>query len=440
MGLNVTTLGIVALGVLIGLACAARAEGTGPIKISRSVHYEVASPAQQAQVTGISYASIRHNALIESIGVPEGLLIRRSEDNGRTWITCEKWPTTRPLQGDRYIERDAPDFFLDPETGWLLRVYGECETIRGVLPWDEKSPVMMTRRIYTQISRDEGKTWDEPQQVIQRGAGHDAVHWAEGFAYGKNGAAVEGAHLLKVSDGTVLMPFWGYRLHENDAFRSPQDGWPTSINGCFLGKWRADGSAVDWDMGRPMALPRKYSNDGADEPSIDVLPDGRLLMVIRARVCDPKLTPTPGLKYYSLSSDDGRTWSEGEPLLYDDGAMPYSPACLANVFRSRKNGRLYLITNLNPEPGNNCDPRTTLQIAEIDPKSLRIIQCTVTPIETRSGDQPPNIRFSNFRWYEDRETLDIVLLLTACPGDVGRSPTCGCPPQSFRYDIRLPER
>jgi hypothetical protein len=68
-----------------------------------------------------------------------------------------------------------------------------------------------------------------------------------------------------------------------------------------------------------------------------------------------------------------------------------------------------------------------------------ITKSSVTPIETRTGDQPPNTRFSNFPWYEDRETRDVVPLLTACPGDVGRSEMCGRPPQSFRYGIRLPD-
>jgi len=236
------------------------------------------------------------------------------------------------------------------------------------------------------------------------------------------------------------MPYWGYRLHGNGSIRSPEDGWTTSINGCFLGKWRADGSGIDWDGGASMTLPRKYSADGADEPSIAVLPDGRLFMSIRARVMSGTKTELPGLKYYSLSSDGGRNWSEGKPLLYEDGTYPYSPACLSNVLRSSKNGRYYLITNLNAAPGDNCDPRTTLQTAEVDIHKMCLLKSSVTPIEGRTPDQPPNIRFSNFRWYEDRETRDLVLFLTACPGDVGRSPTCGCPPQSYRYDIRLPKK
>jgi hypothetical protein len=141
-----------------------------------------------------------------------------------------------------------------------------------------------------------------------------------------------------------------------------------------------------------------------------------------------------------VSEDHGRTWSECEPLLYDDGSWAYSPACLAHVFRSSRNGRFYLITNLADGPCINCDPRTKLQIAEIDPDTLRIKKDTVT-IERQPAElgETPLTRFSNFRWFEDRQTGDLVLYVT--PGGTGDAAT----PQheiigkSYRYDIRLPD-
>ena len=73
--------------------------------------------------------------------------------------------------------------------------------------------------------------------------------------------------------------------------------------------------------------------------------------------------------------------------------------------------------------------------------TLRVMPETVTVIETRdvAAGQPANIRFSNWRRYEDRETRNIVLVMTGCPNDVGRYETCGVPPHCYRYEITLPE-
>ncbi|MBN1345517.1 MAG: hypothetical protein JXQ73_22685 [Phycisphaerae bacterium] len=73
-------------------------------------------------------------------------------------------------------------------------------------------------------------------------------------------------------------------------------------------------------------------------------------------------------------------------------------------------------------------------------KTLRVKRETVTVVESRKPDlgQPPNIRFSNWRRYEDRQTKNVVLLMTGCPGDVGRHETCGVPQHGYRYEIILP--
>jgi hypothetical protein len=432
---SVAVLSAVVFGlVLLGLPT----RGADPIRITRSGHYEVPAPSQEARVTAVGYASLQRNVLLESIDCPEGALIRRSEDNGKTWITTETWKSTEPLAGDRSLFKGMPDVFLDPDNGRLLRLYYQHERIRGLAPWDPGAPDMLTTRIYTQVSKDEGRTWGPPEPVVQQGPGFDQVHWTDGVWHGKNGGVYEAYGPLKLKDGTILMPAVLYKLHDNGSVRPP-DSWATLLSTCFLGRWRPDESGIDWERGQALELPRRYSNDGADEPSIAPLPDGRLFMIIRARVGEGPKTELPDLKYYSVSSDGGRTWSAGAPLLYDDGGLPYSPACLGKMVRSSKNGKLYLITNINAEPSERCDPRSTLQIGEIDPQTLRLLRASMTTVETRSGEQPPNIRFSNFRWYEDRETRDLVLFLTACPGDVGRSLTCGCPGSSYRYEIKLPD-
>jgi hypothetical protein len=196
---------------------------------------------------------------------------------------------------------------------------------------------------------------------------------------------------------------------------------------------------VDWSISSLVTIKPEFSNCGADEASVARFPDGRIAMTMRVRVDPNDGTTLPSGKFITTSRDLGRTWEEPQPLRYTDGTQVYCPASLAHIFVSSKNGRIYLITNFLDRPTQGCDPRTSLQIAELDPTTLRVIRDSLTTIETRQPDQLETIRFSNWRWYEDRETRDIVLFMTGCPGNQGRHEACRVPPHSYRYDLILPD-
>jgi hypothetical protein len=332
-------------------------------------------------------------------------------------------------------------YFLDPTNGWVFRAHLENQDIPGMVSWDPQSPAVPTRRNFVQISKDEGRTWSEPEQLAMTNEGCDEVHWAPGIWYGKNGGyALTGLTRL-ADDGTILMPFNMNRLFDNDTIRSPEYGGYEHRSSCCLGRWREDGTGIDWEMGDYITLPRRYSADGADEPSFDLMPDGRLFVSLRARRLADAPLEIPGCKHFALSADSGLTWSDAGPLLYDDGGYVLSPASYSEVIRSAKNGRLYLITNFIDVNPINCDPRTVLQIAEVDTTVPCVIRDSLTVIDQRSPDQPP-IRLSNFCTYQDRETGDIVLHMahTTAPHegvDVPRTAGCGIPPHNYRYDIHL---
>lgn len=418
----------------------------GGIRISRTLHVEAPSPTERAQVSSIGYASKDRNVLIAGISVGKRGLIRRSDDNGKSWEVVEERKSVAPLGEDLVLEKGLPAvFFCDPDSGHLLRVFSTAQDKPSVMAWDyARSPYWRTVRTYTQVSRDEGQTWSEPEQLIVQGDEYDEVHWMPGVYYGKNGAAFTGPRAIRGRNGTIIGALDGPRLFENGDLVDPDadpatanpDGATEWLAGCFIGRWRPDGSGLDWEVGERFALPKKYSCDGAEEPSVDYLPDGRLFMGIRARTYPHTGQELPSLHYYALSSDDARTWSDPEPLLYDDGSYAYSPACLINVLLSSKNGRFYVITNFADGPCINCDPRNRLCIAEIDTNTFRIRKGTLTIIARNDKDagQPDTTRFSNFRWYEDRETKDIVLYVTPC-GDDGSSVQS----HSYRYNIQLPE-
>ena len=411
------------------------------ITVERSIHIEGASDLDEVAVGGVSYVSPQRNALLESVGTFAGEhYFRRSQDNGRTWErTDEEWVFSEPLGPGRTLERMLLGFHLDPRTGWMFRVCLEQEELAGVSPWDPKSPCFRTRRNFVQVSKDEGRTWSAPEPFVMRNDGCAEVHWAPGIWYGKNGGYPAPSLCRQAADGTILMPFAMLRLFGNDSLLSPDYGGYEHRSSCCFGRWRADGNGLEWEMGEYITLPRKYSADGADEPSFDFMPDGRLFVSLRARRLRGAPLEVPSAKHFAVSADLGRTWSDAGPMRYDDGAFVLSPASFSAVLRSSRNGRLYLITNFIDVNAMNCDPRTVLQIAEVDPATARVIRDSVTVIEQRTPEQPERIRFSNFALYEDRETLDVVLLMAHNGGDAGRSPGCGISPHCYHYDIGLPD-
>lgn len=423
------------------------------IEVYRSMHIEQPTDLEEAHVASVGYVSETENILMQAVSfggqrnyhfaargiansgyTPPPPVIRKSTDNGRTWEVVETWKLTTPIHGRRELFTYSPNWGVNPKTGSLLRMYASNESVRGTLPWDQENPCSITRLIWTQLSHDLGKTWSEPEQLIIRGDEYDHTHWAPETYYGRNGAGLEGTTPLWTKDGRFIQAMFCDTTMEMKA-----EGLH-GRNAVLIGSWRDDDSGVDWDLSNFIHIDPAKGHDDF-EPNIAFLPDGRLLMLLRSRSSLNDGLPIQSAKFYTITDDLGQTWTDPQPLHYTNGEQVYCPANLAHVFVSGKNGRLYIITNILDAPTTQCDPRTTLQIAEMDPETIQIIRDTVTVIETRDveGGQPDNIRFSNWRRYEDRENGNIVLFMTACPGDVGRFEGGGCPPHSYRYDIVLAE-
>lgn len=440
-----------AFGLMLGVAITAPAvRAADAIKVVRTVHLAQPDVLEEAVVGWVGYVAPDKNVLMEVITFggqrgyyftahgqsardhhPREPLIRWSGDNGRTWENRDTWKAESPIQGKWKLYIESPNFVFNPKTGTLLRLYRTTEAVTGLLPWVKGAPASRTGLLWTQYSRDGGKTWSEAEQLVCQGAEFDPTHWAPDITYGRNSGGVQGVDAVWLADGRFLLPFFSTEEAQLHKYRSA----------CLIGRWRAEDDRVEWNLTASATVPAEASYSGGDEPSVAVLADGRWLMTMRAYTPSNFTLAIPSGKFYVTSADQGRTWSEPTLLRLADGRQAYGPASLTHVFRSSRNGRLYLITNLLDRPTVACDPRSTLQIAELDPQSFRVRPETVTVIETRdvAAGQPENIRFSNWRRYEDRENGHIVLLMTGCPGDVGRHETCGVPPHSYRYEITLPE-
>jgi hypothetical protein len=422
------------------------------IKVTRSLHIEQPGILEEAAVVSVGYVAGGRSVLVESVvyGLqreyyfrardiretgykPTGPAIRRSEDNGLTWKPVETWVRYSPLEGKRRLQKNPPQTYLHPRKNSLLRLYFSNEDIEGMLPWDPESPTGKTGRLFTQVSTDAGATWSAPRQLVIGGPEFDETHWGPEIWYGRNFGYPEGVGLLYMNDRRFVLPFAADIPDE-------KSGNMISKSSCLIGTWRDDGW-VDWEMSAYATVPEPFSVQGGCESSIALLNDGTLIMTMRVLVHQETAPPgISGTRYVVTSRDEGKTWSVPAPLRFEDGQILNTPACMGQIFRSGKNNHLYLIDNILDGPVFCHDPRYPLRIVEIDETTLRLKRGTLTTIETRdeSQNQPETIRFSNWAKYEDRQTKNLILFITGCPGNDGRHEVCGVPPHSYRYEIEFP--
>jgi hypothetical protein len=192
-------------------------------------------------------------------------------------------------------------------------------------------------------------------------------------------------------------------------------------SGLLIGEFQS-GNRFKWHISRTVPCEFGRSSRGMMEPTVAELPGQRLIMVVRGSNADwPEKT---GYKWLTHSQDGGETWSEAVPLTFDDGEPVESSSTGSALFRSLKGGKLYWIGNLCLEGrrayGNM--PRSPLYIVEVqeDPPSPRLRgtspvalkRGTATAIDRTQPGEHPNTQHSNFKFYQDRVTGEVVVFFT----------------------------
>jgi len=429
---------------------------TRGITINRSLHME------NAMVDSIAYLSADKPSMIEHITVNVDdfehrddpvsgarALTRTSSDNGRTWTIIAEGHDER-REGDRVVRHRHPVYHVDAKRGVVIKFVsqyewwaGEDDANFGADAVTDYLPCR-TNRIYYYISRDEGATWGERKQLIQSGSQYDPVHWAEGVWYERNGAVFDELMcVVPMDNGDLVLPVSVTPLGEDGQMikwpdRFGERMWP--IEGCatFRGTWSDDGSDLDWGFSNVVSTP-EYLSRILCEPAVAPVSGGRLLMVMRGSSCARQTMS--GVKFITVSHDEGRSWGPAVPMAYPDCGLVHSPCSLPNLFRSNKNGRVYVIANIRPDPVRHCDPRYPLCIAEVDPQYLWVKPETLTNIEDIQPRHTDLVRFSNWKRIEDQETGNPVIFMTESRADAIIPGSDGeIRHDSYRYEIQLPEQ
>ena len=354
--------------------------GTG-ITVEKTLHME------DACVLAMAYTSQTKPTLKETVlDSNHKKLIRVSEDNGKTWTVTgeDNWEEKR---GERTTRRDPGNSHIDTNNGILIQFFAEAEYgpeggNESFGPGEDGTPLdARTGKIFYHFSKDEGKTWTPMKQLIQSGADYDETHWADGIYYEKNMGFF--GNLMRVTqtrDGALIVPIGFYYLDEDGQMIKWPDRfgeviWPIMACATFRGKWRDDLSDIDWEMSNHLTISEHLCR-GLGEAAVVEMDDGALMMIMRGG--STARQTLPGLKFFSISRDGGRTWGPVVPLTYPDGSFVHSPSSVHNLFRCSKNGKVYLIANILPEQCRMCDPRYPLKIVEIDQKYFWAIPETET--------------------------------------------------------------
>lgn len=329
-----------------------------------------------------------------------------SLDNGQTWP--EQHPVLPPREVAGGMMREVfCNHFIDPINGRQL-----ITSLEGVFATEDAAEGFRVYGLKYRTSADGGRTALTEERVVQRG--YTVDHPVPDVWLGRNGFMNPGPHsVLRMPQGHLVMAICRSVLGPDGGLYSPAGaaGWLGWLEVMMMfGEWRDDGR-IDWRAGPIVSLTPDKSTLGIFEPTLALLPDGRLLMVMRASNGGPldREGKIPSHKWYSVSANGGFTWSYPEPWRYTNGHAFFSPSSISQ-FLPHSNGKLYWIGNINETNPIGHPFREKLFFGEVDQASMMLIEDSLFIAAQRMPGDPPT-QLSNFTAHEDRVSHEIVLHL-----------------------------
>lgn len=367
----------------------------------------------------VSYVSNREPVLMHCFGREDysdgydDYAVQISPDNGRTWSDPEiRWQSTQVPGGRmRYAE---PAAYFDSEHEQLIVL------IDHTLYPDDKLNVDTEYGLELNLYDARRRRWTERRELTFP----DQRTPAMSFSFP-----------IKTASGRLLFPGMRKALGSDGKAIHFQGLWaPVDEMVTVIGEWTATG-LLTFRVGQALNIEPERSSRGLDENTLIQLAGGRIAAVCRG---DNSAYPEkPGYKWLSFSADEGVTWGPAQPLPADQGEPLQSGANGSALFRSIKNGRLYWLGNLalrGERPRGNW-PRSPLCLVEVQEEPFALKRDTVFAVDERGFNDSPRVQLSNFRFYQDRPTGDLVIFLTRY-GEV--SETEWRLAHYYRYRVALP--
>lgn len=330
-----------------------------------------------------------------------------SPNNGVNWYPRTPTPDFDSNLPYGYRRTSLP-LFVDPVNGKVLKLVLSLDT-PGLTPDDPEPPIgEKAYYLRSRISVDGGQTYLSDDPLIQ--VGRTVSSPFDGIYTGQNGYYIgdSGSQPIRTNSGRIIIPAQSsVRLPNGELFNPGVATYNDAM--MILGDWQPD-NTIQWTSAKFIKGDLARSTRGMIEPTITQMPDGRILAVMRGSnggVPDPGFE-LPSYKWFSVSNDDGDSWSAPQPWLYDTGDNFYSPSSMSQLIKL-SNDKVFWVGNINPTNSRGNDDRYPLVIGEVDPQTLMLVKDSMFTVDALHPGET-GVNLSHWTSLEDRATGDIVIV------------------------------
>jgi hypothetical protein len=328
-------------------------------------HSSLAAPPFALRVASREVTTIRpaisHARYTELAGVRLVSPSRASDDNGKTWAPFTINPDFN-LGLNMGFRREMGQSVVDPQNGLTLFISGALDAPNVDTSIPEPDGALSEYYLRYRVSADGGRNWLLDEPIVHSGDKFNQIAPFEGIKRGVNGMLSGdcGTFPVVTRSGRILFPVMATMIGKDGKQHNPVGTTSFSEVFMLIGQWK-DNGRVDWRSSPRVEISPEISTRGLVEPTIEQFDDQRILMVMRGS--NAKQPVLPARKFYSISTDDGETWSRPDVWRYDDGSDFYSPSSMS-VLKRHSSGRVFWLGNISATNGNGNDPRTTVVLGE----------------------------------------------------------------------------
>lgn len=273
------------------------------------------------------------------------LLFARSKDRGATWLPTRKIVGPgKPGEG----HMASWGFPIVADNGRIYCIYNQFQGIT------DRSP-QLTGTMDCVYSDDDGESWSEPETIAMPRSSRDhkdSMHPANWIVWQKP---------ILNAKGRWIVGFTRWSS-PTESRKPPIPSWTNWDAACEVMRFENIHLAPeprDIEISYPLLhhqlrvpAPLDELVSIAQEPSLVLLPDGRLFMTMRTFT---------GFIWYSVSDDDGDTWRKPDVLRQtDDGEPLLQPLCCCPIY-PLQDGRFLLLYHNNNGYFEGFRPEDTLR-------------------------------------------------------------------------------